>query len=260
MWKEEGMPLTERYAHAGIRVALSLIFINSLIGKVTGFGMTSQFMASNGFFLPSLFLGAAIAIECTGAVSLLSGYRLRQGALLLLLYVFSITIIFHTRLIDPLQLAMFLKNIAIMGALGILSIEGLKREENEAYTRFEKRGYHASRVGIALIFIVMGLSKIFNYDVTREMMIDAGLSSTDMFLAIAIIAELAGGGALLAGFREKHAALGLIVYLIPITLIMHFQLADVVERIMFFKNIALMGALGLIALYGARPWLDKHNH
>ncbi len=250
------MPSSERYAHIGIRFGISLIFINSLLSKITGFSTTSQFMAANGFFLPALFLVIAIIIEAAGIASLLSGYRLRQGSLLLLIYVFSTTFIFHTRLVDPLQLAMFLKNVSIIGALGILSIRGEARKGGEAYTRLERRAYVASRIAIALIFVVMGLTKIFDYDATKQMMIDIGLSSTDMFLPVAIVVELAGGIALLAGFREHYAALGLIVYLIPVTLIMHLELGDVVERIMFFKNIALMGALGLIALYGARPWIN----
>lgn len=108
------------------RVLLSAIFLYSFISKITGWEGTIQFMESKGMpFAPLLLVGAVIT-ELAGALSLCFGYRMKQGALLLGLYLIPTTLIFHNFWAVEgqqvqIQLLQFFKNISIMGGLLLLT-------------------------------------------------------------------------------------------------------------------------------------------
>ena len=99
------------------RTLLSLIFINSAIGKIFGFAGTAQYMASHGMPMPSVLLVGAIVLELVGGLSVLLGYRAKTGAVMLLIFLIPATLIFHNDLADRVQMIMFMKNLAIMGGL-----------------------------------------------------------------------------------------------------------------------------------------------
>jgi len=114
-----------------------------------------------------------------------------------------------------------------------------------------------SRILLALIFVISGFGKLTNMDGTAAMMVQNGFpSSTVKFFMIgAIILELGCGLALLVGFKTKWASLGLIVFLIPATLIFH--VANLtgpqgqMQMIEVLKNLAIMGGLVKFFLDGA---------
>ena len=104
-----------------------------------------------------------------------------------------------------------------------------------------------SRALVALIFILSGAGKIANFDGTAGMMTANGfpVSTVKLFLVGAIIFELGGGLALLVGFKAKWAALALIIFLIPATLIFHAaHLSDPqqtqMQMIEVLKNLAIL--------------------
>src|SRR5215471_12141371 len=80
-----------------------------------------------------------------------------------------------------------------------------------------------SRILVALIFVISGFGKLTNMDGTAAMMVSAGFpsSTVKLFMIAAIIVELGCGLALLVGFKTRWASLGLIIFLIPTTLIFH---------------------------------------
>lgn len=105
-----------------------------------------------------------------------------------------------------------------------------------------------ARILTAFIFIMSGISKITGYAKTGDMMSSAGLPFVEVLLPLAIIAELGGGLALLFGFKTRLAALALLLFLIPTTLIFHAaHIFDPVEGqnqlIQVMKNLAIMGGL-----------------
>jgi putative oxidoreductase len=110
-----------------------------------------------------------------------------------------------------------------------------------------------SRALVALIFILSGASKITGFAATKAMMAGAGFPFAALFLVGAIIVEIAGGVALLAGFRARWAALALFLYLIPATIVFHLlpmlQGGDgaQMQMIEVLKNLAIMG--GLLKFY-----------
>ena len=106
------------------RILLSAIFVMSGIKKITGFAGTQQYMAAYGMPLASLFLIGAIFLELGGGLSLLLGCRARLGAIALLIFLVPTTLIFHTKFSDQVQVIMFMKNLAMMGGLLLMTSSG----------------------------------------------------------------------------------------------------------------------------------------
>lgn len=78
-----------------------------------------------------------------------------------------------------------------------------------------------------------------------------------LLLLIAILLELSGGLMILFNYKEKLGAVLLIILLVPVTLIFHpFWFiegsARDVQSAMFFKNLAILGGLILLAINGAK--------
>ncbi len=114
----------------------------------------------------------------------------------------------------------------------------------------------AGRTMLALIFVLAGYSKLGNYDGNLAYMAAAGVPG---FLLPPVIAlELLGGIALIAGFQVRLTALLLAIFCVSSAFLFHFQLADQMQFIMFFKNIAIAGGFLLLSVQPAGPWtLDR---
>jgi len=112
------------------------------------------------------------------------------------------------------------------------------------------------RILISLIFLVAGLGKVMDWSGTAEYMASKGMTAIPFFLPMAILFELGAGTCILLGWQTRWAALALIVFLIPATLIFHnFWAMEGSQRMdnmqHFLKNLAIMGALCKLAADGA---------
>jgi putative oxidoreductase len=105
--------LLERIA----RVLLCLVFLNAVLGKLTGFDKVAGAIEAKGLPLAPLLLVAAMALMAVGSALVISGWKARLGAILLLLFLIPTTLIFHGDGADPLQRIQLLKNLAIMAGL-----------------------------------------------------------------------------------------------------------------------------------------------
>ncbi len=114
----------------------------------------------------------------------------------------------------------------------------------------------AARTMLALIFLLAGYSKITGYDGNLAYMASAGVPG---FLLPAVIAlEILGGLALIIGFQTRLAALGLAIFSVASAALFHADLADPVQFVMFFKNIAMAGGLLLLTVQPLGRWtLDR---
>jgi putative oxidoreductase len=99
------------------RVLLCLVFVNAVIGKLTGFGAVAGVIAAKGLPLAPLLLVAAMALMAVGSALVISGWKARLGAVLLLLFLVPTTLIFHSDVADTMQRIQLLKNLAIMAGL-----------------------------------------------------------------------------------------------------------------------------------------------
>ncbi|MGL6132592.1 MAG: DoxX family protein [Prochlorococcaceae cyanobacterium] len=99
------------------RVLLCLVFIQSLIGKLTAFAGPAGAIAAKGLPLAPVLLVMAMALMAVGSALVISGWRARLGAVLLLLFLVPTSFIFHGDVGDPAERIQLLKNLAIVGGL-----------------------------------------------------------------------------------------------------------------------------------------------
>lgn len=104
------------------RFLIAAIFLLSGIGKIGGFAQTVGFMAGKGLPMVEVLLVLSIIIEIGAALMLLVGWQARLGAAALFLWMIPVTFVFHNFWAAPadqqqIELANFMKNIAMMGGL-----------------------------------------------------------------------------------------------------------------------------------------------
>jgi putative oxidoreductase len=107
------------------------------------------------------------------------------------------------------------------------------------------------RVLIALIFVMSGLSKIAAPAATIAYIQSAGAPLPPLAFAVAVIVEVVGGLALIAGFRTRLAAAVLAVFTLATAVLFHNNMADQNQMIHFLKNIAITGGLLQVIAFGA---------
>ena len=101
-----------------------------------------------------------------------------------------------------------------------------------------------SRLFVALIFLMSGFGKIMDFGGTTAYMESKGFFWAPLFLVGAIVFELVGGLALLAGFKTKLGIVMLMIFLLLATVIFHLpNIAERPEMIATLKNVAIFGAL-----------------
>jgi putative oxidoreductase len=118
-----------RYLPVVGRALLAVIFVASGLGKIGGWEATAGYMASKGLFLIPVLLGATIAIEVLGGLSVILGYKARYGAGALALFLIPVTLIFHNFWAmsgseAQTQMIMFMKNLSIIGGLVLIAAFG----------------------------------------------------------------------------------------------------------------------------------------
>ena len=106
------------------------------------------------------------------------------------------------------------------------------------------------RIGLSAIFILSGIAKLgAGYAPTQSYMESMGVPGG--LLPLVILAEVAGGIAVLSGFLTRWAALGLALFSIASAFLFHFQLDDQAQFVHFFKNLAMAGGFLVLAAQGA---------
>ncbi|WP_462156175.1 DoxX family protein [Pseudoalteromonas piscicida] len=105
------------------------------------------------------------------------------------------------------------------------------------------------RVGLSAIFILAAINKIQYFEGNAAYMASSGLPSELLPLVIAF--ELIGGLFILAGAFTQLTAIAFAGFSVVSALLFHFELADQMQFLMFFKNIAMAGGFLALAVSGA---------
>ena len=108
------------------------------------------------------------------------------------------------------------------------------------------------RALLAALFILAGIAKIIGPKPFRDHM--AAYHVPQALLPLVIALELGAGIALLIGWQLTFAAGSLALFCAMTALVFHRNLADRAERTLFFKDMALAGAL-LVITAGASSGL-----
>ena len=100
------------------RIFISSLFIVEAIRKF--FSPDEGMMYMSDYGVPEILFYPSLIFEFVVPVILIAGFKTRFFASLLLLFVLSVTVIFHTDFSNNMQMISFLKNLAIMGGLLII--------------------------------------------------------------------------------------------------------------------------------------------
>lgn len=86
-----------------------------------------------------------------------------------------------------------------------------------------------------------------------------GTPLANILVPLSGVMALLGGVSILLGFKARYGAWLIVLFLIPVTLIMHrfWGLSDpaqaAMQQINFMKNVAMLGGALLIAYFGSGP-------
>jgi putative oxidoreductase len=115
------------------------------------------------------------------------------------------------------------------------------------------------RLLLVALFLPAGISKLSGFAGTVGYISSVGLPLPTLGAALALIVEIVGSLALLAGFQTRIAALVLAVFTLVASFFFHAYWGAApdqafVQQLLFFKNIAVVGGLLVLAAQGAGGW------
>lgn len=118
------------------------------------------------------------------------------------------------------------------------------------------------RLLLAALFLPAGFGKLFGFAGTVAYIGSVGLPFPEVGAAIALVVEISCGLAILFGIRTQVAALVLAVFTLAASFFFHnfWSLPAeqaYIQQLMFFKNIAVVGGLLILAAYGPGAWSVK---
>jgi len=107
------------------------------------------------------------------------------------------------------------------------------------------------RILLSALFILSGLHGLGDLAGTAQLMADKGVPGELAILVV--ITELGCGTQLLLGFMTRLMAFLLGGFTLLTALVFHMDFADQMQSIMFMKNLAVAGGLGIVFANGAGP-------
>jgi putative oxidoreductase len=115
------------------------------------------------------------------------------------------------------------------------------------------------RLLIAYLFVPSGWGKLVDFAGTAGYIASKGLPLPELAAALSIGAELGLGLLVLVGWQTRWAALGLAIFVAVITPLFHAfwaapEAQQMMQKISFDKNIAIVGGLLLLVGFGAGRW------
>lgn len=114
----------------------------------------------------------------------------------------------------------------------------------------------AGRLLLGVIFLVSGIHKFQDTESVAKYMAAEGMTMVPFFLYSAALLEIVASLALMIGWKTRWAALALVLFMIPTTLLFHHfwnveGAMQFIQKAMFFKNLAIIGGLLTVVAVGA---------
>ena len=115
------------------------------------------------------------------------------------------------------------------------------------------------RVLFVLLFLPAGIGKITGFAGTVGYINSVGLPAPELATVLALLVEILGSLCLLAGFQTRIASIALAAFTLVATFFFHNYWAAPADQafmaqLLFFKNIAVVGGLLILAAQGAGDW------
>ena len=116
---------------------------------------------------------------------------------------------------------------------------------------------------LAALFLMSGISKLTDTAGTAAHMTAAGIPYAEALAMVAGVAEVLGAVSLVIGLLTRIGSVGLILFMIPTTVIFHgfwnYEGAErVPQMINFMKNLAIIGGLAIAVAFGAGRFSLDH--
>ncbi len=109
-----------------------------------------------------------------------------------------------------------------------------------------------ARILICVIFALSGIQKILDFSGSAQALAAKGINPSWFFLSGCIALLLLGSTLVVLGLWARYGAVLLLIFLIPVSFIMHPPFSDEpMQQIQFLKNLAIMGGLLFIVVYGS---------
>ena len=117
----------------------------------------------------------------------------------------------------------------------------------------------AGRLLMAWLFLPAGIGKLTGFAGTVGYISSAGLPMPQLGAVVALVVEIVGGLALIAGFGTRLAAIVLAAFTLGASFFFHAYWAvpadqQMIPYLLFYKNIAVIGGLLTIAAWGPGAW------
>ena len=117
----------------------------------------------------------------------------------------------------------------------------------------------AGRVLLAYLFIPAGIGKVTGFAGTVGYIASVGLPAASLAAAVAAAIEIVAGFAILLGFGTRIAALALAFFTVVASLFFHAYWSvpadqQMIQSLLFDKNVAVVGGLLTLAAWGAGAW------
>lgn len=113
-----------------------------------------------------------------------------------------------------------------------------------------------ARILLALMFVLAGLSKFGSLSGTAGYIGSVGLPLPMVLAVASAVLEVVGGLAIIVGYRARIAGLVLALFTLLAAVLFHNYWAapadqQMVQQLMFMKNVSVAGGLLLLAAFGA---------
>ena len=105
------------------------------------------------------------------------------------------------------------------------------------------------RIFLSAIFLLAGVGKIFNYEITIEYM--ESFNVPGYLITPAIIIEILFPILIIIGYRTKLSAIILSLFAILLAIIFHNDFSNQMQLMSFLKNFAIAGGFMIIFVYGS---------
>jgi len=120
------------------------------------------------------------------------------------------------------------------------------------------------RIALAMIFITSGFGKLTGFSGTAGYIASKGVPLPEIAAALAVLIELGGGLAILAGWMTRWISIFFVIFLIVISPIFHNYWtmegpARMTNQIMFWKNVSILGGFLLLFAFGPGRLSIDHN-
>ncbi len=115
------------------------------------------------------------------------------------------------------------------------------------------------RLLLAFLFLPAGIGKVTGFAGTVGYISSVGLPMPQIAAVLALTIEILGSIALITGFGTRIAALLLALFTLVASFFFHSYWAapadqQLIQQLLFFKNIAIVGGLLTLAAWGAGGW------